>query len=193
MLALVTWAARSMAILGGIVLTLVVISTTLSVLGLGIDEFSQSDWLEGTLPGFATWLGDVGFGPVPGEHELTQAFVGFTIFAFLPICQLNRGHATVDIFAPVMSDRVNRFLSAFWEVALTLIIVLIAWRLSVAFAEKFQNGQTTFFLQFPLWWSYGASLFAATVAALVALYCAYGRVTEAVTGRAILPSGDSAP
>jgi hypothetical protein len=49
------------------------------------------------------------------------------------------------------------------------------------------NGETTLFLQMPVWWSYTASFAAATVACIVAAYCAVMRVTEAVTGRTILP------
>lgn len=187
----VTLLARVMAILGGIVLTAVVILTCVSIIGRGIDEFGHWEWLEGALPGVAGWIQGLGLGPVPGDFELTQSFVAFAIFAFLPICQLNAGHATVDIFTGLLPDRLNRYLLAFWEVVLALVILLIAWRLSVGLGEKYANGQTTFFLQFPVWWSYAASLLGAVVAALVGLYCAGARVVETATGRVILADGDN--
>ena len=37
-------------------------------------------------------------GPVPGDFELVEVGTGFAVFAFLPWCQLKRGHATVDLF-----------------------------------------------------------------------------------------------
>lgn len=190
MLRFMIWLARFMAILGGVALTSVVALTTVSVTGRGLDEFASGDGLEAALPAFAQWMSDLGLGPVPGDFELVEAIIAFAIFAFLPICQMMRGHATVDIFANAFPDRLNSFLSAFWEVVLTLVILLIAWRLGVGFIEKLHNGQTTFFLQFPVWWSYGASLFAAVIAAIVAVFCAYGRVREAMTGQPYLPSDE---
>ncbi len=49
------------------------------------------------------------------------------------------------------------------------------------------NGETTLFLQFPVWWSYAASFVASLVACLVAIYCAYARVVTAATGRSLMP------
>ena len=193
MLTFMTWLARFMAILGGIVLTCVVIMTCVSILGRGIDGMAHGDWLETNLPAVANWMQGLGLGPVPGNHELTQAFVGFAIFAFLPLCQLYAGHATVDIFTRALPKRTNRVLIGLWEVVLALVILLIAWRLGVGFVEKYQNGQTTFFLQFPLWWSYGACLFAAVIAAVVGLYCGLGRMLAALGGPPFQPSGGGTP
>jgi hypothetical protein len=85
---------------------------------------------------------------------------------------------------------VNRFLTAFWEVVLALVIIVIGWRLFIGFTEKLDNGQTTFLLQFPIWWAYGASFAAAVMAGLVGIYCAVARVLEGATGRSYLPGGE---
>jgi hypothetical protein len=45
------------------------------------------------------------FGPVKGDFEVVEAGIAFSIFAFLPICQLHGGHATVDIFTNLMPKR----------------------------------------------------------------------------------------
>ena len=182
-----TWLARFMAILGGIVLSIVVALTSISILGRGFDGLAHGDWLEANLPALASSMQGLGLGPVPGNHELTQAFMGFAIFAFLPLCQLNAGHATVDIFTRLLPAGTNRALIGFWEVILALVTLLIAWRLAVGFWEKYDNGQTTLFLQFPLWWSYGACLFAAVIAAIVGIY------SGAVRMRAGLGIGEAAP
>jgi hypothetical protein len=86
-----------------------------------------------------------------------------------------------------MPARANAWLIAFWEVVLAIVIVVIGWRLYAGFLEKLANGETSFLLQYPVWWSYGASFAAAAVAALVSVYCAAARVTETLTGRPILP------
>lgn len=187
---LVTRAARIMALMGGLVLTALVVMTCLSVLGRGLDGLGHNDWLAGVAPGLAAWM--TGLGPVRGDYELVEAGIAFAVFAFLPICQLAAGHATVDVFTSLLPGRANVWLTAFWEVVLALVIVVIGWRLFLGFTEKLDNGQTTFLLQFPVWWAYGASLVAAIVAGLVGVYCAGARVAEALTGRTHLPGGEGA-
>jgi len=187
MLTFVTRAARTMAVLGGIVLTVLVILTCLSVLGRGLNTLGHSDLMASLVPGLAAWLVGTGVGPVTGDYELVEAGIAFAVFSFLPICQLYAAHATVDIFASAMPRGVNRFLVAFWEVMLALVIIVIGWRLYAGFVEKVDNGQTTFLLQFPVWWAYGASFVAATVAGLVGVYCAAARILESWTGRSYLP------
>ena len=180
--------ARAMAIVGGVVLTVLVLLTCVSVLGRGLNSMGHSDWLTGLSQGFSDGLIATGVGPVTGDFELVEAGIAFAIFAFLPICQLYAGHATVDAFTSRLSEKTNTWLVAFWDVVLTLIILLITWRLSAGLAEKYGNGETTFLLQFPIWWSYAASFVAALVASITAVYCSIGRVTYAATGRSILPS-----
>lgn len=168
--------ARLMALLGGLVLVALVLLTVVSVTGRGLNTLGHSDFLETLAPGVAAWLIGLGVGPVNGDFELVEAGIAFAIFAFLPICQLNSAHATVDVFTNSLPGRTNRVLAAFWEVVVALVILVIAWRLYVGFAEKYSNGQTTFLLQFPVWWAYGASFAAAVVAALTAIYSAYARI-----------------
>jgi TRAP-type C4-dicarboxylate transport system permease small subunit len=187
-----TRSARIMALLGGIVLSALVALTCISVIGRGLNSLAHSDLMEGAAPALASWLVALGLGPVTGDYELVEAGVAFAIFAFLPICQLYAGHATVDIFAAMLPGRANAYLTAFWEIVLAIVIVVIAWRLYAGFTEKLSNGQTTFLLQFPVWWAYGASLVAACLAGVVGVYCALARVAEALTGRSYLPDAGRA-
>lgn len=159
-----------MVVLGGLVLTTLVVLTCVSILGRAFDTLGHADWLVAAAPGVARLL--AASAPVPGDFELVEAGIAFAIFAFLPICQLQRGHATVDVFTRFLPTKLQAMLVAFWEVALAAVIVLIAWRLYVGLDGKRGNGETTFILQFPVWWAYAASFVAAVVAALTALYCA---------------------
>ena len=86
-----------------------------------------------------------------------------------------------------MRPRALAWLRAFWEVVLAAVIVFIALRLYDGMLRYVGNGETTLFLQFPVWWAYAVSVGAACIASLTALYCAYARLAEAVTGRMILP------
>jgi len=182
--------ARGMALLGGLVLTVLVCLTCVSILGRTLNTLGHADWLEGALPSVAAWLVGTGVGPILGDYELIEAGMAFAIFAFLPICQLRSEHAVVDIFTRPMSGRVNKALIAFWEVVLAIVIIVIGWRLFIGMTEKLGNGQTTFLLQFPIWWAYAASFAAAFVAMVVGVYCAVARLVEAKTGVDILEGAD---
>lgn len=179
--------ARLMAILGGLVLTALVGLTCVSVLGRGLNTLGHSDLLTSLSEGAARALLGTGVGPVTGDFELVEAGIAFAIFAFLPICQLHGGHATVDIFASRFPRWLNRFLVAFWEVTLSAMILLITWRLMVGMLDKMRYGETTYLLQFPVWLAYAASLAAAVAASVVAVYCAAARTVELFTGRRHTP------
>lgn len=160
--------ARLLAIAGGIVLVALTVLVVVSITGRALLTF-----------GF-------GFGPVPGDFELVEAGTGFAVFAFLPWCQLKRGHATVDLFTNMLSPGANRIIDLVTEILMTLVLGLIAWRLYAGTIDKFNYGETTFILQFPVWWPLAAALVAAAIAVVVSFYLTVIRVVEVKTGRAIL-------
>lgn len=155
--------ARLAALAGGLVLAVLVVMTCLSVTGRAF--------------AFA------GLGPVPGDFELVEAGIAFAVFAFLPWCILNAGHATVDIFTNGLSVQANRLLLAFWELVMAAVMALLAWRLYEGLLGKLKNGETTFLLQFPVWWAYAACLVPAVLGVLVALWSAYDRARALATRR----------
>jgi hypothetical protein len=190
LLTLVERLARFMAILGGLVLTVLIALTCVSVLGRGLNTLGHSDFLKSVSESAANALISTGVGPVSGDFELLEAGISFTIFAFLPICQLRRGHATVDIFATGFPRWLNRFLETFWEVLLSALIIVITWRLFIGMEDKMRYNETTFLLQFPIWWAYALSFSAALIASVVAVYCAAARVLELFTGRRYTPEAE---
>lgn len=181
--------ARLSAILGGVVLSALILMTCLSIAGRFLDGLFHADLLDGTAMG--TWLQSLGFGPINGDFELVEAGMAFTIFAFLPITQLRGGHASVDILTARFGAGANRILSALWSVLFAAVLILIAVQLWQGTAAKARFGETTFLIQFPVWWAYAAALGGACVAALVSVYVAAVRVVEAVTGEVILPAEGS--
>lgn len=180
--------SRIMAILGGVMLTALILLTVYSVVVRALDRLFH--WMidAGVGAVLARWMIDAGVGPMLGTFELLEAGIAFVIFAFLPICQLTGGHATVDIFTSAMSDGTNRVLRGVTEVIFAAVLVLIAVQLYGGLMTKFNSGQVTLELAFPVWYSYAISLLGAALAALVAVYLACVRVYEMVTGRVILPA-----
>ncbi|OIQ28406.1 MAG: C4-dicarboxylate ABC transporter permease [Alphaproteobacteria bacterium MedPE-SWcel] len=176
-----TGLARIMAMIGGAVLMFLILLTCISVAGRVLDGVFHGIWMETNLPQFAEWMA-ARVGPVNGDFELVEAGVAFAIFSFIPHCQITAGHAAVDVFVNSLSPRVNRILRMGTEIAFALVLMLIAWRLAEGTLSKYKNGETSFLLEFPIWWAYGASLMSALVAAVVGLYMAAVRSYEAITG-----------
>lgn len=186
---IMTALARTMAILGGIVLTALIVLTCVSIIGRLLNGFFHGEFMERVAPGFARWALDMGIGPVNGDFELVEAGVAFAIFAFIPLCQITAGHASVDIFTDRMPASVNRFLRMVTDSVFAAVLVLIAWKLFDGMMSKMGYGETTFLLQFPVWWAYAASLVGAVLAAIVGIYIAVIRVYEFFTGKILIWDG----
>lgn len=177
------WVSKIMAILGGIVLTGLILITCLSIVGRAANTALHSEWLAGPA---AQWLLDAGVGAIRGDFELVEAGMAFCIFAFIPYTQITAGHATVDIFTSWMPTRVQKVLIMAAEVLFAIALVIIALQLKEGMDSKIRSGQTSLLLQFPVWWPYAASLVGAAMAAVVSVYVALVRVAEAATGKTLL-------
>ncbi len=178
--------ARMMAILGGLVLTALIALTGVSVAGRFLNGMLHDVPFAETA--FAAWALGLGIGPVTGDFELVEAGMAFCIFAFLPIAQLTGAHASVDVLTNLLGEAANRVLAVLWAVLFAAVMVLIAWQLWQGTSDKMRYGETTFLIQFPIWWAYAAALSGAVVTALVACYVAVVRLAEALSGADILPA-----
>lgn len=154
--------AFAMAMLGGAALLAVMALTVVSVAGRA--------------------LVPLGLGPVPGDFELVEVGAAFAVAAFLPWCQRQRGHVTVDILLARAGARVNAWVDVAANLLMTLAAALIAWRMGMGLADRLGSAfyvETTFILQFPVWWGYAATLSGAAVFALVCLWTAVRSLCEA--------------
>lgn len=178
--------ARAFAIIGGLVLSALIVMTCLSIVGRSLNSVLHGDLAQRVMPELADWLIKVGVGPINGDFELVEVGMAFAIFAFLPLCQLNGAHASVDIFTARLPVRVNRILRMVIEMVFAVVLVVIAVQFFAGMESKRASGQTTFLLEYPLWWAYAVSVPGAFVAALVSIYIAFSRLIEVATGRAVL-------
>ncbi len=162
--------SKALAIVGGFVLSLLIIIVVVSILGR-----------------------ETGIGAIKGDYELVEAGMAFAIFAFLPYAHMTGAHATVDIFTDWMAEASHRKLSAVIDVVFAVVLVIIAVKLFDGMTSKRDSGQTTLLLQFPVWWGYALSSGAAAIGAVVGVWHAIVRVIEAVTGKNIaVVEGDQA-
>ncbi|EAQ13227.1 TRAP-type C4-dicarboxylate transport system permease small subunit [Maritimibacter alkaliphilus HTCC2654] len=158
--------SKALAIAGGAVLSILVILVVVSILGR-----------------------ETGLGAVTGDYEIVEAGMAFCIFAFLPYAHMTGAHATVDIFTNTLGEASHRWLLAVIDVVFAVVLIIIATQLWGGMMSKLNSGQTTLLLQFPVWWGYAVSMVAAIVGAVVGVWHAFVRVTEAVTGKTIAVEG----
>ena len=182
---LATQAARLMAICGGLVLTVLIVLICISVIGRSLNGLLHG-WIGAVMPGVSAWALDLGIGPINGDFELVEAGVAFAIFAFLPLCQISAGHASVDIFTAKLPTRINRVLQLAIEVIFAVVLIAIAYQLYNGMLSKQRYGDTTFLLQFPIWWAYAASLSGSILTAVISFYVAGIRALELMRGEDIL-------
>ena len=175
-----------MAVLGGAVLTAVILMICLSILGRTASTILHSALVQGAVPGLAVWLLDHGVGPIRGDYELVEAGIAFVIFAFLGWCQITAGHATVDIFTSRLRERSRRWLQLAIEAAFAVALVVIALQLWEGMATLMRRNMTTFLLQYPVWWNYALAVAPAFLAAAIGLYMAAVRAAEAVLNRPLI-------
>lgn len=135
--------------MGGFLLTLLTLLVVVSVIG-------------------RSFVG-MGLGPVPGDYELVEMGVGAAVFFFMPWCYLQGGHATVDLLYSHMSSRLQRFVRLLSDVLMLAVWLLLTWRLGAGLMDKFNNQETTFILQIPLWWGFALCWIGATLGCLTYL------------------------
>ncbi|MCY4153409.1 MAG: TRAP transporter small permease [Aestuariivita sp.] len=175
--------ARFFALLGGVVLSALIILTCLSIAGRLLHSFLHGDFLQKVLPSLSQSPLLTRLGAINGDFELVEVGMAFVIFAFLPLCQLRGSHAAVDVFSAMLPANANKVLNAIIATVFLVVLVIIAWQLFAGMQSKRNSGQTTFLLQFPIWWAYAASLSGAVVTALIAAYIALRRLSELLPAR----------
>jgi len=186
--------SRYFAYMGGAVLVALIAVTCLSILGRLMNGILHSNIVQAVAPTLANWLLAIGVGPLNGDFELVESGMAFAIFAFLPICQLHGAHACVDVFKGVTPAWLTRFMLWAADVVFAVVLVLLARQLSLGLYDKLRSGETTFLIQFPIWWAYALSLAGAITAALVALVIAYYRSREYFLGEpSVLGDEEGAP
>lgn len=139
-----------LAILGGLVLYALAVTVTASVV-----------------------MRAIGVGGITGDVELVKIACGYAACLFLPLCQFNKGHVTVDLFSNMFSLGFQKFLEIFWEIIFALFWLLLAWRLTLGGMEIYEYEDRTQLLEIPVWIVYAPAVLGTVLSAIVALILAY--------------------
>ena len=128
-------ASRGLAIAGGLLLIGVMAMTVVSVVG----RYAFN-------------------APIPGDYEITELVCGVAVFAFFPYCHMRNANIVVEFFTARLSPRRKTVLDTVHNLAFTAVAALIAWRLLVGGLHKLADGETTLFLDIPIYWGYFPAL-----------------------------------
>jgi TRAP-type C4-dicarboxylate transport system permease small subunit len=102
----------------------------------------------------ASIVGALTIRPLPGEIEVVEILCGLAVFAFLPYCQLKRGHVGVDILISAFGPKAMNWTQLIGDVIIAVLIGLVTWRHVIGTLDKLGNGETTPLLLFPVWWGF---------------------------------------
>jgi TRAP-type C4-dicarboxylate transport system permease small subunit len=139
--------SQAMAWLGGGVLTALAALSVASIAGRALSGF--------------------GVGPVPGDFELVEAGTALAVFCFMPWAHLKRGHAMVDLFWKAYPAPMRRVLEVVADGLMLIVWGLLVWRMGIVTEDYRENGEVSFILQMPVWWSYAASMVPAVIGCVV--------------------------
>lgn len=145
--------ARGLAYAGGAVLLGIIILTCVSIFGRALLPLN------------------IGLGPIRGIYDITEIGMAAAVFAFLPWAQFKEAHARVDLFEWAMPDKMFKVLDLLFNIAMTLVATVGAWRLYLGMLDKLSYNETTLIAQIPVWQGYAASLVGATGFAVVSAFC----------------------
>jgi TRAP-type C4-dicarboxylate transport system permease small subunit len=112
--------------------------------------------------------------PVPGDYELIELICAVGIFLFFPYAHATGSNIVVRFFTVHLAQRRRRALDLVHEFVFTAVAALLAWRLAIGLAEKFDTGESTMLIRVPFWWPYSFAvasmilLFVVCVARIVA-------------------------
>ncbi|NSX54775.1 TRAP transporter small permease [Parasulfitobacter algicola] len=169
--------ARWFAYTGGLILACMAVMTVVSIIGRS--AFSQG---------------------IPGDYELVEHGCALAVFLFLPLCQLKRGHVTVDILVDAFPARIKALFGFLGDLLIAVAAVVILRQFWFGFGEKVPFGsdavrnalgmgykpffpETTYELEIPIWMLYGAALLGAVLFVIVSLYTVWRSLNWVLDGR----------
>ena len=145
--------ARFCSILGGLVMTALMLMTCYSLIGRNF---------------FDTAL--------IGDFELTGVGAGAAIALFMPLCQFKRENIIVDFFTAKCSENTNFKLDRLGDLLMTVIFSLLAWRCGVAAINAKETMGASMLMGFPDWIVFTSMCIPFGITALIALMQALSQI-----------------
>ena len=146
----VTALTHGLTLLSGALLIAAVLLTCISIVGRSLTSF--------------------GLAALPGDYELVEMLCGLAVFAFMPHCQLHKGHVSVDLFVSALGHQAMAWTQLLGDIVITGLVGLLAWRHALGTFDKYNYAETSFILEIPTWWPYAVALLLLILFALTSLF-----------------------
>lgn len=147
--------ARLCSILGGLVMTGLMLMTCYSLIGR---NFFDSALI--------------------GDFELTGVGVGAAIAMFMPLCQLRRENIVVDFFTAKCSPTTTQRLDRMGDVFMAAIFGLLSWRCALGAINAKETLGASMLLGFPDWIVFTSMCIPFGITALIALMQALSQIVH---------------
>ena len=144
--AAVALSARLSALMGGFVLTGIVLLVVVSVIGRKV--FNS---------------------PIEGDFELVELFIGIAVISFFPYCQWQKANIKVDLVLEKAGPVLHRVLTLVNLTAFVAVIAFLTYWTIDGTTHAFADGEETMMLEIPLAWSYLTISVMATFLTLIAV------------------------
>ncbi len=115
------------------------------------------------------------YGGITGVYELVEFACGISAFLFLPLCQLKKGHVTVDLFTNPLSEKARNFLDSFWSVVFAICLITLAWCMVLGGLDKYEYQDASQELQLKFWVVYAVAVYGTVLSAFVAILLAFNK------------------
>jgi C4-dicarboxylate transporter, DctQ subunit len=138
---------KKLAIIGGVVLVLMSISTFISVMGR---YFFDS--------------------PIVGDSEIVKMLTGVAVSLCLPYCHMRYGNVIVDVFTVHSPGRFKATLDLIGSLMLAVLALLLAWQTCLGAVDAYNYDNETMMLRLKEWWFYiiiAGGLFMLSIAGFV--------------------------
>jgi TRAP-type C4-dicarboxylate transport system permease small subunit len=134
----------------------------------------------------------IGLSSVPGDYELVEILCGLAVFAFLPYCQLHKGHISVDLLITSFGPKAMAWTQLFGDIIITGLVCLLLWRHGVGTFDKYDYGDTSFILELPIWWPYAVAQLLLIVTVATSLFTVWRDIRELSGGAEVeaMPNED---
>lgn len=106
--------------------------------------------------------------PLLGDFELVELTMAVAVAAFMPYCQIRRGHIIVDFFTQNASKAWRDGFDRLGLVCLGVTYALVAWRTALGGLSSQKSQTVTMLLQYPEWTAYMAMVPPLVLAAVIA-------------------------
>lgn len=137
MRALLEKAVRWWALLGGAILLIIILVTVTNVGAFALDKLARM-------------VGESVRG-LPGYEDFVRLAISGAALMFLPYCQLQRGHVSVDLFVERLPRRARTVLAAVSLIGFAALAMFLAYWMALGMIETRADGAVSRVLGWPEW------------------------------------------